>query len=164
MVRPQDRAPPPQITYQPAHLRDSGSALEQPNLGVVQRMFTMFPAGLPGLALMLLRVSVAGSMIWIELVLPSDLLPGWSFILLGALATALSIGIGTPYVAFAASLVQAFSAFRLHVIEASILAMLLLCSVSLAILGPGAYSLDSRFFGRRRIVFPEDHRGSGDPA
>jgi uncharacterized membrane protein YphA (DoxX/SURF4 family) len=32
-------------------------------------------------------------------------------------------------------------------------------AVAIALLGPGAYSLDARFFGRHEIVIPPGHRG-----
>ncbi|AXC09679.1 hypothetical protein ACPOL_0296 [Acidisarcina polymorpha] len=56
-----------------------------------------------------------------------------------------------------ATAVQGLSICRLHFVEASILTTCLLCSVALAIIGPGAYSCDARFFGRRRITFHDDH-------
>jgi hypothetical protein len=33
--------------------------------------------------------------------------------------------------------------------------------LTIALLGPGAYSVDARLFGRREIVVPRARRGSG---
>jgi len=35
-------------------------------------------------------------------------------------------------------------------------------AIALALLGPGAYSLDARFFGRREIIIPSARRGRSE--
>jgi len=41
------------------------------------------------------------------------------------------------------------------------LALLAVMALTVALLGPGAYSVDARLFGRREIVVPRSSRGQG---
>jgi hypothetical protein len=115
----------------------------------------MFPQGGPGVALLLLRVSVA-----LVLVLNASRFYPLSgnhwFLLAVALVVAafLAIGLLTPYlsaIACIAAIVTLFvnSAGSLYGHVSSILD-----SAAIALLGPGAYSLDARLFGRRVLVVP----------
>ena len=45
--------------------------------------------------------------------------------------------------------------------DTATLALLLVMSVTVALIGPGAYSVDARLFGRREIVVPRAERGRG---
>ncbi len=122
----------------------------------MQRLFTMFPAGVPGLALVLLRMGVIGSL-WgptLERGLP-DCLP-----LLGlATASALLLaGFGTPLAAGVAAAIQLAEifdrtrpgvSFAPQVLTAAIHAA---SGLALALLGPGAFSIDARLFGRKILT------------
>jgi hypothetical protein len=119
----------------------------------------MFPQGGPGLALLLLRISVA-SIFLISLasrfgVSSAPLIfPGVVLIFIG-----LSIGFLTPYlslVACAAAIANFF--FGAHELV-SILPIL--DALALALLGPGAYSVDARLFGLRVSVIPPRNDTSG---
>jgi multisubunit Na+/H+ antiporter MnhB subunit len=113
----------------------------------------MFPQGGPGFGLLLLRVSVAATLL-IDAVnrsrMSSPILFG-AILLISALIV---VGLLTPF----ASLIAAASAVGNLIMSsgADNLAMvsLILTAAALALLGPGAYSLDSRFFGRRVMVVP----------
>jgi len=119
----------------------------------VQRLFSMFPQGGPGFALLLLRISVAAIFL-IEGVkrfgFSSDILLGGIF----AVSIALAIGFLTPLlsvlvcVSAAAALLTGFSSDTL------VLVSLILTSAALSLLGPGAYSVDARLFGRRVMIVP----------
>jgi uncharacterized membrane protein YphA (DoxX/SURF4 family) len=62
-----------------------------------------------------------------------------------------SIGLWTPIVAFAQSAIQINRFMLAYPAEPSLLVTAAM-GFSLALLGPGAWSLDARLFGRKRIV------------
>jgi uncharacterized membrane protein YphA (DoxX/SURF4 family) len=132
----------------------------------LQRLFSSFPEGWPGIGLIFLRLTVAVNAI----ICGIDALVGtnsyaisvWA---LGPLAiavgAALFVGFLTPAASAAATLgylmtgispflttetnnhISTLAAFNLAVISAA-----------LALLGPGAFSVDARLFGRREIIIP----------
>lgn len=116
----------------------------------------MFPRGLPGLALLLLRVSVAGALLLQDLAHRHDL-PVGIMVASILLAITLLLGYVTPFAA-AMSVVFHLTVSLLLSTQAGYLASIAcLDALALALVGPGAYSLDSHFFGRRVV-----HLGSRD--
>lgn len=114
----------------------------------MQRLFSMFPEGGPGAGLLLLRQSVALSL----LLHP----PGGPLIhaLLALPAIGLCVGLLTPLLAAVCCL---FSFYDFMVMGGATLpeaCIKLLAAGALALLGPGAHSLDARLFGRRVITLP----------
>src|SRR5215470_16858943 len=115
----------------------------------------MFPPGAPGIGLLVLRISVAGTFVLI-----AANQTGMSFIhplFIGALLIGLCLAIGflTPYVSSVVCVYALVNLFRASAhLDVLLLASLLLNSVALALLGPGAYSIDARLFGRRVVVVP----------
>jgi hypothetical protein len=111
----------------------------------------MFPTGLPGLALLLLRASVAIAVVvasyWQD---P----PGWLQATAILVAGGLLAGYLTPIVAIVAVIVQAFIWSGLGVDSAALAAVVSLDAIALALVGPGAYSVDAYLFGRRVVVLP----------
>jgi hypothetical protein len=115
----------------------------------------MFPPGLPGLALVLMRASVAGAVL-LEIFTHKTTLPGWEMAAAVVLSGFLCAGYLTP-VASAAALV--FHALIWISVGADSIAIALIASfdaLALALLGPGGYSVDSFRFGRRVVLIPPD--------
>lgn len=119
----------------------------------------MFPTGQAGIALLFLRASVAATLLFGVLPAPYTL----PLKLAGALiALALLVGLATSVCA--AICCVAGLAFMLHSNGAAAICsgLAALISLALALLGPGAYSVDARAFGRRRIIFTRHGSGSHD--
>ena len=114
----------------------------------------MFPAGLPGFALLLLRLSVAIGGFATE---PGAALQAswWLYAGLGFIGLALCIGVFTPIFATLSLAIQ-LGQLVLFGNEPGQRVAGILIATALSLLGPGAFSIDSYRFGRRRMRFPED--------
>jgi putative oxidoreductase len=120
----------------------------------VQRLFSMFPTGSPGIALLLLRASVAIGVLFDGYVYREHL-SAWVLAAAVLIALAAAAGFFTPIVAVLGLLLHALIWFSLGAGDASDALVLSLDALALALLGPGAYSVDSYRFGRRVVVLPE---------
>ena len=134
----------------------------------MQRLYSTFPGRWPGIGLVLLRAT-AGVWAAIEgaaFVLgrgPSGesmlALAGGAIVLLGG--GALVAGFLTPLAALVVALMAAGSALSwipypdVHLAGFHAHAWLVtIVAIGVALLGPGAFSVDSRMFGRREIIIP----------
>ena len=113
----------------------------------------MFPNGLPGAGLLLLRI-VSSVLIIAEAVSTIASAPGahmlalQSIVILAALL--LLLGVWTPIAGLAvAALEFGMALFGANGVENSILLATL--GAALAALGPGAHSIDAKLYGRKRI-------------
>ena len=123
------------------------------NLLAMQRLFSMFPSGWPGLGLVLLRMSVAVPVL-LEAYGTRKELPGWVLIALIVLSAILSVGFLTPMVAVLVLAVRFVGHAGFGAGSEETVCMTILSALALAMLGPGAYSIDACRFGRRVVVLP----------
>jgi hypothetical protein len=97
----------------------------------VQRLFSSFPDGRAGAGLLILRITVAAGVVLqtesaLALFVAAPLVAGFMTPAIAAGAAVIAMMADAPYVAAIA--------------------------IALALLGPGAFSVDARLFGRREIV------------
>jgi uncharacterized membrane protein YphA (DoxX/SURF4 family) len=133
----------------------------------LQRTFTSFPSGSVGAALLVLRVIVGASAI-VEAVLAivggHSLLDITAAFLAAVAGLALVLGFLTPVVsafiaAVGAALLLGLHGPLLRLLDSRMaLFEFVVMAVALAILGPGATSIDARLFGRREVAIREEHR------
>lgn len=119
----------------------------------MQRLFHMFPPGLPGLALLLLRISVATGVLLEGFYLRSGT-PAWLQAAAVLMSAALVPGYLTPLIAMAAFAFHASIWYSQGLGDAGVAALGALDALALALLGPGGYSVDSILYGRRLVVLP----------
>jgi putative oxidoreductase len=124
---------------------------------VVQRLFSTFANGLPGLGLLLQRL-IAGSLL-IQYAITHFRAPaGFAMPLpqvlsLGA-GVLLLLGLWTPIVGVVIAALQVW-AFISGAPDLWIQVLLAMLGLSLALIGPGAWSIDARIFGRKQISVPQ---------
>jgi len=112
----------------------------------------MFPAGAPGLALLALRLV---TLAWLHLDAAGQLAfsPHWAAVIaLEALSLTLLVGIFTPWMASIAGVTKALDLAVGGALPGVLGAIAFAHFVILLLLGPGAYSVDARLFGRRVTV------------
>jgi uncharacterized membrane protein YphA (DoxX/SURF4 family) len=126
----------------------------------LQRLFSTFPAGWPGVGLLMLRAA-AGVVALVEgsTFAGAGTMAATAGVVLAASGASLLLGFLTPVASVAIGCVTAGA--RLSWFPAPLVSLFVddltvvlvtLIAVAVALLGPGAYSLDSYLFGRREIV------------
>lgn len=134
---------------------------------MLERIYSSFPAGLPGAGLLLLRLTMGAILVfqgfchlamWHELSMVSR---GLGLLEVGA-AISLVLGYLTPITLLIIAALGVRGALFYAQLPAqnlfgtvmpSLLATAII--VSIGCLGPGAYSIDARLFGRREIIIPD---------
>jgi putative oxidoreductase len=119
----------------------------------LQRLFSTFPTGRPGAGLLLLRLAVGASLILERIpviwVIPQSL--GFEVrIVLVCVGISLLCGLWTPVMGSIAAFIELLIAFS-PADNSATHVLLAILSISLTLLGPGAWSIDARIFGRKRI-------------
>jgi hypothetical protein len=119
----------------------------------VLRLFSVFPTGAPGIALLILRVSLAAAILdgCPDVIRPAGL--PLVCLALAMQSVLLCLGLLTPVVSIVACASELTALFVRGPADARFIALSSLNAVVIALLGPGAYSLDARRFGRREIFF-----------
>ncbi|WP_433975236.1 hypothetical protein [Tunturiibacter lichenicola] len=120
----------------------------------MQRLFSIFPAGSAGVALIVLRSIVAVRVFaearthsTTDCAIPLD-------ILASVVGLSLFLGFLTPYCAAVCCVAELTIVAMSWAPDVFSLWMSALTSGSVAVLGPGAYSVDAKIFGRRLIEVP----------
>lgn len=123
----------------------------------MQRLFSTFPNNWPGAGLLLLRIA-AGVPLILEGI--SEILGApqpVTVILAGAAAIGgglLLVGLWTPFAGTLEGFIQLWTVIS-HSGNPGVHALLAALAASLVMLGPGAWSIDARLFGRKRIDFQD---------
>ena len=130
----------------------------------MQKLFSAFPGGWPGLGLLLLRALVGVTLIaQIVAYIGSTKLSVLSLMvtaLVLIIASCLLVGFMTPVAAMVIGL-GAIALAASHVFETNqTLLNVVVLTTAIALLGPGAFSIDARMFGRREILIPNTPRCS----
>jgi putative oxidoreductase len=120
----------------------------------LQRLFSTFANGLPGKGLLLLRLITGASLLYIEYleVTRQSEAPQLLYALAFARVAAgllLIIGLWTPVAGTAIAALEVWSAFSGGDLLISIILAAL--GAGLAMIGPGAWSIDARLFGRKHL-------------
>ena len=124
----------------------------------LQRLFSAFPGGWPGIGLLLLRTSLGTTAVVQSILYLSrsgDFPLGvWAAaVLTVASGAALAAGLFTP---LAALLIGGCAACVAGVSGPSLTTLFaVVIGIALACLGPGAFSVDAHLFGRREIIIPK---------
>jgi hypothetical protein len=126
------------------------------NLSAVQRLFSMFPAGAAGVALVLLRFSVATMLVTNTVASEDPTVYMWELAGLSLLVASLCLGAFTPVASVLSCSIEIVALSDLREWGVTHLIVSILITASLAMLGPGAYSVDARMFGRRLVVSSSD--------
>jgi uncharacterized membrane protein YphA (DoxX/SURF4 family) len=129
----------------------------------LQRWYRTFPRGLPGIGLLVLRLAIGAKLV----IAASSCMLDQQGLKLGVWMLCLfAFGIGTSFVlgfltrlAAGVSVLASAAVYLYHPAWASSFLNLLSpdtmgVALAIALLGPGAISLDAYFFGRRKIVIP----------
>jgi putative oxidoreductase len=128
---------------------------------VLQRLFSTFADGWPGIGLLLLRLLTAVALIYFGIVgvlaSPPPAIAVLQIIGIGA-GILFLVGLWTPVVGTLAAIAKvsiALSQFFAHSGDPWVPIAQAVLGAILAMVGPGAWSVDARLFGRKRIDFPE---------
>lgn len=129
----------------------------------MQRLFSTFANGWPGTGLLLQRLVTGGVLMQYTLthlkepMTPGSLVPPLMAFGAGIL---LMIGLWTPIAGAVVAFVTLLG-FVFGAADPVISILLATLGASLALIGPGAWSIDARMFGRKQISFPQ--RADGEP-
>jgi uncharacterized membrane protein YphA (DoxX/SURF4 family) len=127
----------------------------------VQRLFSTFADGWPGAGLLLLRLLTGAALVYFGISSVREGPPPLTVVLqvIGmATAVLLVVGMFTPVAGVLAATAKvwlAISRFSSHSGDRWLALSQAILAAALAMIGPGAWSIDARRYGRKRIELPE---------
>ena len=118
---------------------------------VLQRLYSTFARGWPGIGLLCLRLVTAIAVFALNGAEFSSAPPLLRTVIPGLAALLLCVGLWTPIAGGALAIFELWAAFSG---KGNFWAEILLAAIStaLAMLGPGVWSIDDRLFGRKRLI------------
>jgi uncharacterized membrane protein YphA (DoxX/SURF4 family) len=122
----------------------------------MQRLFSNFANGWPGIGLLTQRLLIAVALLHYSAAhLPhtSDFTILVPSILGGAAGILLVLGLWTPGACVLAALTEIWGTCW-HITDVRIAIILATIAMALAMIGPGAWSIDARLFGRKHLEIP----------
>jgi hypothetical protein len=121
----------------------------------LRRLFSTFAGGVPGVGLLFLRLVAGGALIVDAVQASGDTISGMMPHLLGALAgLLLLLGLWTPGAGTVLAISEIWT-IRAHITELRSCILLASLGLALAMIGPGAWSLDAYIYGWKRIEIPK---------
>lgn len=119
----------------------------------MQRLFSGFPDGWPGVSILFLRLGIGLSLVYdgtTGLFATDQVIPFARELLALGAGLLLLAGLWTPVSGMLAAILELWIAFS-GAEPLRVALLLAALGAALAMLGPGAWSVDARLFGRRRI-------------
>ena len=127
----------------------------------MQRLFSTFADGWPGAGLLLLRLLTGAALVYFGISSVREGPPPLTVVLqvIGmATAVLLVVGMFTPVAGVLAATAKvwlATSRFSSHSGDPWLALAQAILAAALAMIGPGAWSIDARLYGRKQLVPPE---------
>lgn len=122
----------------------------------MQRLFWTFAGGWPGIGLLIQRLTTGALLLYCAAIvlLKTSQSAGVAPAIIGAAAgIMLLLGVWTPLAGTLIAIVEAWNVCT-HSISPLISVTLAILGATLAMIGPGAWSIDARLFGRKHIDTP----------
>ena len=122
----------------------------------MQRLFWTFAGGWPGIGLLIQRMTTGALLLYCAAIvlLKTSQSVGVAPAIIGATAgIMLLLGVWTPLAGTLIAVVEAWNVIT-HSISPLISIPLAILGATLAMIGPGAWSIDARLFGRKHIDTP----------
>ena len=118
----------------------------------MQRLFSTFAEGTPGAGLLIQRLLVGTALLYCAVATPGGTAAAPQMV--GALAGVLLIaGLWTPVAGVVAGCAEAWIALLLPA-HSGMPAVIAVLGVTLALIGPGQWSIDARLYGRKHYAPP----------
>jgi hypothetical protein len=112
----------------------------------------MFPGGMAGLGLIILRICAVSSLLTIAFGRGPLAFASWTGVGFGLLSLLMAVGALTPAACTVGAVVETSYLFERQGPGRRYIVFSLLVIAALGLLGPGAFSIDARLFGRRLII------------